>query len=117
MKIWVILIAVLSPILIILLIAGKIFGRKKSSVAIDRTGDSDGAHEGVVDSVLDEIGVMSLGLEREQEAARANRLDAEEKVMEEDDGRETFHGNVDAAADVGSVDTLLQWRDDRRGKD
>lgn len=116
MKILVVLLAALFPVLFVVWIAGKILSRQGTSVA-ERTGGSDDAHDDVMETVLEETGAMDLGLEQGQDDARVKRLAAEEKVMEDDNGKKLFHSSVDAAADAGSVDAVLSQRDDRRGRD
>ncbi len=116
MKILTVLAAILFPVLFVLWVVGKVAGYKRGSIA-DREGGSDEAHESVVDVALDELVIVDLGIEKGQKEAKIKRLIAEEKVMEEDNGRKEFHDKVDAAADAGGVDTILLWRDDRRGKD
>lgn len=116
MKILTVLAAVLFPVLFVLWVIGKIASYKRGSIA-DRASGSDEAHEDVVNVALDELVIVDLGLEKGQEKAKIKRLQAEEKVMEEDNGRKKFNDEIDAAADAGSVDTVLFWRDDRRGKD
>jgi len=86
MKILTVLAAILFPVLFVLWVVGKVAGYKRGSIA-DREGGSDEAHESVVDVALDELVIVDLGIEKGQKEAKIKRLIAEEKVMEEDNGR------------------------------